>query len=65
MVMDRDTHKYNDNIARYIAMQILQNRYNKNLGMPYRQAVRKHARVKRSIDYWLVKAERQGNGEKV
>ncbi|MBQ8604362.1 MAG: hypothetical protein IJ410_05940 [Oscillospiraceae bacterium] len=63
--MDRGNYKYNDNIARYIAMQVIQNRYNKNRGMTYRQAVKKYARVKRSIDYWLEKTDPQETGEEI
>ena len=65
MVMDRDKHKYNDNIARYIAMQVIQNRHNKNRGIPYRQAVKQHARIKRSIDYWLAKQAHCGTEEEI
>ena len=49
--------KYNDSTARYIAMLIVQNRYNRNRGMPYRPAVKKYAHLKRSIDYWLEKID--------
>ena len=61
--MDRDICKYNDNIARYIAMLIVQNRYNPNRGMPYRKAVKKYAYIKRSIDFWLERADPAERGK--
>jgi len=62
--MDRDICKYNDSIARYIAMLIIQNRYNTNRGMSYAQAVKKYTHIKRSIDFWLEKAD-PAEGRKV
>ena len=60
--MDRDADKYNDNIARYIAMLTVQNRYNPNRGMQYRQAIKKYARIKRSIDFWIEKIDCEKGG---
>ncbi|MBR5521120.1 MAG: hypothetical protein IKU54_03900 [Oscillospiraceae bacterium] len=63
--MSDENHKYNDNIARYVAALIVQNRYNHNSGMTYRQAVKKYSRVKRSIDYWLEKTDQKSDRGKV
>lgn len=51
--MDREKEKYNYTKARYIAMLVLQNRYNRNRGISYSQAVKENYNIKAGIDCWL------------
>ena len=51
--MNKEEERYNNTRARYIAMLIMQNRYNKNRGIAYGQAVKENSRIKADIDFWL------------
>ncbi len=51
--MNKEKEKYNSTKARYLARLVLQNRYNKNRGLPYEKAVAENTEIKASIDYRL------------
>jgi len=45
--------KYNDNKARYLAMLVVQNMHNKNLGLPYKRVIAENMMIKGNIDFWI------------
>ena len=45
--------KYNDNKARYLAMLVVQNMYNKNLGLTYERVMAENKMIKGNIDFWI------------
>lgn len=50
--------KYNNKKARYLAALVVQNTYNKNLGMPYSRVVADNMPIKGSIDFWIEKMKK-------
>ena len=51
--MNGEKDKYNNTKARYIAYLIVQNRYNKNRGVSYLEAVRENISIREDIDFWI------------
>ena len=45
--------KYNDNKARYLAMLVVQNMSNKNLGLTYERVMAENKMIKGNIDFWI------------
>lgn len=43
----------NDNIARYLAMRVLQNRNDPNTGMTYERAITSAKTKKEAINWWI------------
>ena len=53
--MATQADKYNDNKARYLAMLIVQNMHNKNLGLPYDRVIGHNMMIKGHIDFWIAR----------
>ncbi|MBR5806574.1 MAG: hypothetical protein IKY30_07385 [Oscillospiraceae bacterium] len=59
--MEEEQNKYNDNKARYLAALAVQNRHNKNLGVPYTQVIKNNRMIKNHIDFWIDRIQTRGS----